>query len=165
MFDAWQRYMPRDRIADQVVVVAIDERALAAHGQWPWPRDRMADLVSRIAGAKPRVIGMDIFFPEPDRYSPAVMAARFEGRAPDIAARLKTMPSNDALLGAALATVPSVLGVAALESVDARFAGPPRSPPVRFLDGAGDRLRAYPGHLRNVPEIDAGAAGHGLYSL
>jgi len=165
VFDAWQRYMPRERVADQVVVVTIDERALAAEGQWPWPRDRMADLVSRIAGARPRVIGMDIFFPEADRYSPAVMAARFEGRAPDIAARLKTMPSNDALLGAALATVPSVLGVAALESSDARFAGPPRSPPVRFLEGAGDGLRAYPGHLRNVPEIDAGAAGHGLYSI
>jgi len=36
---------------------------------------------------------------------------------------------------------------------------------VRFLAGAGEKLRAWPGHLRNVPEIDAGAAGHGLYSL
>lgn len=157
--------MPRVRISDQVVVVTIDEQALAAHGQWPWPRDRVAELVSRIAGARPLVIGMDIFFPEPDRYSPAVMAARFEGKAPELAARLRAMPSNDALLGAALSTVPSVLGVAALESSDARFVGPPRSPPVRFLGGVRDGLRAYPGHLRNVPEIDAGAVGHGLYSI
>ena len=165
VFDGWQRLMPRDRVSDRVVVVDIDERALAIHGQWPWPRDRVADLVSRIAKARPLVIGMDIFFPEPDRYSPAVLAARLEGKAPDIAARLKGMPSNDDMLGTALAEVPSVLGVAGLETRDARFAGPPRAPPVRFLDGAGAGLRAFPGHLRNVPEIDAGAVGHGLYSL
>lgn len=157
--------MPRDRVSDQVVVVAIDEKALATHGQWPWPRDRVAELVSRIATGRPLVVGMDIFFPEPDRYSPAAMAAQLERSTPDIAARLKGMPSNDALLGKALAAVPSVLGVAALETRDARFAGPPRAPPVRFLEGVSEGLRAYPGHLRNVPEIDAGAAGHGLYSL
>ncbi|HEX4944023.1 MAG TPA: CHASE2 domain-containing protein [Usitatibacteraceae bacterium] len=165
VFDGWQRLMPRERLSDQVVVVVIDEKALALHGQWPWPRDRVAELVSRIAKARPLVLGMDIFFPEPDRYSPAMMAARLEDRAPDIAARLKGMPSNDALLGAALGTIPSVLGVAALESRDPRFAGPPGAPPVRFLGGAGEGLRTYPGHLRNVPEIDAGAAGHGLYSV
>lgn len=157
--------MPRERVSDQVVVVAIDERALALHGQWPWPRDLVADLVSRIARGGPLVVGVDIFFPEPDRYSPAVMAARLEARAPEVATKLRGMPSNDALLGAALASVPSVLGVAGLETEDARFAGPPRSPPVRFLGGAGEGLRAYPGHLRNVAEIDAGAAGLGLYSL
>jgi len=157
--------MPRERVSNRVVVVDIDEKALAAHGQWPWPRDRVAGLVGRIAGGKPLVIGMDIFFPEPDRYNPGAIAARLEGTAPDIAARLRGMPSNDVLLGKALAAVPSVLGVAGLEIRDPRFAGPPRAPPVRYLDGAGAKLRAYPGHLRNVPEIDAGAAGHGLYSV
>ena len=157
--------MPRERASEQVVVVEIDEAALAVHGQWPWPRDVVADLVARIARGSPAVLGMDIFFPEPDRFSPATLAARLEGKAPGIAARLKGMPSNDALLGEALKAVPSVLGVAGLETSDARFAGPPRSPPVRYLDGAGEGLRRYPGHLRNVPEIDAGAAGLGLYSV
>lgn len=157
--------MPRERGSEQVVVVAVDERSLALHGQWPWPRDRVADLVERIASGKPHVIGMDIFFPEPDRYSPGALAARLEGKAPDVAARLRGMPSNDALLGKALAIVPSVLGVAGLENRDPRFAGPPRSPPVRYLDGTGQRIRSYSGHLRNVPEIDAGAAGNGLYSI
>jgi serine phosphatase RsbU (regulator of sigma subunit) len=165
VFDGWQRLMPRERVSNRVVVVAIDEAALAMHGQWPWPRDRVADLVARIAKGRPLVVGMDIFFPEPDRYSPGSLAARLEDREPDIAARLRGMPSNDARLGRALAAVPSVLGVAGLETKDARFAGPPRAPPVRYLDGAGEGIRSYPGHLRNVPEIDAGAAGHGLYSL
>ena len=70
--------MPRERVADRVTVVAIDEKALARHGQWPWPRDRVADLVSRIASGRPAVIGLDVFFPEPDRYSPQAVATRLE---------------------------------------------------------------------------------------
>ena len=54
--------MPRERGSEQVVVVAIDERSLALHGHWPWPRDLVADLVERIASGKPHAIGMDIFF-------------------------------------------------------------------------------------------------------
>lgn len=157
--------MPRERVADRVTVVAIDEKALARHGQWPWPRDRVADLVSRIASGRPAVIGVDVFFPEPDRYSPQAVAARLESRVPEVASRLRELPSNDALLGEALAKAPAVLGVAGLEAKDARFAGPPRSPPVRYLAGAGEELRRYPGHLRNVPEIEKGAAGHGLISV
>ena len=157
--------MPRERTSEQVVVIAIDERSLALHGQWPWPRDRVAELVGRLAKGGPAVIGLDIFFPEPDRYSPGVIATRLEGKAPDIAARLRDMPSNDALLGEALAAAPSVLGVAGLENEDPRFAGPPRTPLVRYLDGAGEQIRTYPGHLRNVPEIEKGARGSGLYSV
>ncbi|HRA23710.1 MAG TPA: CHASE2 domain-containing protein, partial [Usitatibacteraceae bacterium] len=165
VFDGWQRLMPRERVADRVTVVVIDEKALARHGQWPWPRDRMAELVTRIAAAGPVVIGLDIFFPEPDRYSPGAVAARLEGRVPDVAARLRELPSNDALLGEAVAKVPTVLGVAGLDAKDPRFAGPPRSPPVRLLGGVDEGLRRYAGHLRNVPEIERGAAGHGLYSV
>ena len=82
VFDAYQRAMPRERASDQVVVVAIDEKSLALHGQWPWPRDRVADLVSRIAAGRPLVLGMDIFFPEPDRFSPGTIAARLSSHFP-----------------------------------------------------------------------------------
>jgi serine phosphatase RsbU (regulator of sigma subunit)/CHASE2 domain-containing sensor protein len=165
VFDGWQRLMPRARVADSVVVVVIDEKALAAHGQWPWPRTIVADLVSRIGAAGPLAVGLDIFFPEPDRHSPAAMAAMLAARAPDIAARLRAMPSGDAQLGAALASVPAVLGVAALEASNPRFAGPPSAAPVRFLGGAEALLPSHPGHLRNVPEVEAAAKGHGLYSV
>lgn len=37
-----------------IVVVTIDSPTVAAHGEWPWPRNKVADLVERIdaAGAK-----------------------------------------------------------------------------------------------------------------
>ena len=156
--------MPRERVSDMVAVVEIDEKALARHGQWPWSRDKVAGLVERIAAGQPLVLGVDIFFPEPDRFSPAVLASRAEAIAPEVAALLRRMPSNDAVLGAKLALVPSVLGAAGLDEPDPRFAVPPGAAPVRFLDGSEENIRRYAGHLRNVPEIDAGAKSHGLYN-
>ncbi|MBL0142502.1 MAG: SpoIIE family protein phosphatase [Betaproteobacteria bacterium] len=165
VFDAYQRAMPRERRADLVHVVVIDDRALAAYGQWPWPRSRVAELVSRIADAKPLAIGMDIFFPEPDRHSPAVIARSIGQTSPEIAEWLQRMPSTDKALGDALRKAPSVLGVAGLGDPDPRYAGAPQGPAVRYLDGAGESIRRYAGHLRNIPEIDEGAASHGLISV
>ena len=157
--------MPRERVADLVQVVVIDDRALAAYGQWPWPRNRVAELVARIAEGKPLALGVDIYFPEPDRFSPGTIVRGMAGVPPEIATWLARMPSNDAALGAALKSVASVLAVPGLPYPDQRFAGPPRAPAVRFLDGAGGAIHRYPGHLRNVPEIDAAAASHGLVSV
>lgn len=50
---------------DRVVVLAIDERALANLGRWPWPRDTQAKLVKQLKHA--RAVGLTVFFVEPDR--------------------------------------------------------------------------------------------------
>ncbi len=50
----------------QVAVVAIDERSLAAEGQWTWPRTTLAWLIRAADRAGARVIALDIGFLEPD---------------------------------------------------------------------------------------------------
>ncbi|MDX1443199.1 MAG: adenylate/guanylate cyclase domain-containing protein [Gammaproteobacteria bacterium] len=53
---------------DRVTIVDIDEKSIAAEGQWPWSRDRLALLVDQLVekyGSS--AIGFDITFPEPDR--------------------------------------------------------------------------------------------------
>ncbi|MDT8376540.1 MAG: CHASE2 domain-containing protein [Mariprofundaceae bacterium] len=62
-----QRFKIRGPIAPdaRVVIVAIDDNSLSEIGRWPWPRDRIADLVDMILnkyGAK--AIGFDIVFSE-----------------------------------------------------------------------------------------------------
>jgi adenylate cyclase len=54
------------------VIVAVDERSLAAHGRWPWPRELQARLIRQVCAAGPTAVGVDIFFPEPE--SPAADA-------------------------------------------------------------------------------------------
>ncbi|MGB9194152.1 MAG: CHASE2 domain-containing protein, partial [Azonexus sp.] len=76
-FDRYQRMMPRDRDAEPVIVVGIDSQSLVKYGQWPWPRDTMADLVRTVLAGNPHALGIDIVFAEPDRFAPQALAKRF----------------------------------------------------------------------------------------
>src|SRR5579863_5771498 len=70
LFDTYQRLMGRDRHTDAVVIVAIDDASLATIGQWPWPRQLQAKLVSAITTAHPAALGVDLLWLEPDGQSP-----------------------------------------------------------------------------------------------
>ena len=50
---------------DQVVIVAADEKSLAALGRWPWPRSVLADLVNALTEDGAKVIAFDILLSEP----------------------------------------------------------------------------------------------------
>jgi CHASE2 domain-containing sensor protein/signal transduction histidine kinase len=51
---------------DDIIIVAIDEYSLSELGRWPWPRATHAALLQKINQAKPRSIGLDIIFSEPE---------------------------------------------------------------------------------------------------
>src|SRR5262245_2231484 len=67
LFDHFQRWFPRIPAAQPVMIVEIDDKTLAAVGQWPWPRNRLAKLLDAIAASKPLAIGLDIYMPETDQ--------------------------------------------------------------------------------------------------
>jgi CHASE2 domain-containing sensor protein len=67
--DTFLKISSSETPAEHTVAVDIDEVSLAAVGQWPWPRYRMAALIEAIAAAKPASIGIDVLFSEPDRSS------------------------------------------------------------------------------------------------
>jgi CHASE2 domain-containing sensor protein len=52
----------------RVTVIDIDERSVAAVGQWPWSRDVLAKLVIRLHEMGATVIALDVIFPESDRF-------------------------------------------------------------------------------------------------
>ena len=142
VFDSYQRLMPRSRASAPAVIVAIDERALDARGQWPWPRTVMAELMRAILAAQPAAVGVDLLFAEPDRASPA----------------------GDAALAEAIDGEKVVLGIAGLEYRDRRFPFPPPAAPVRIAAKRELALRRYDGQLQSRPEISRAAAGRGLIS-
>jgi HD-GYP domain-containing protein (c-di-GMP phosphodiesterase class II) len=51
----------------RVVIVDIDERSLLELGQWPWRRDVIGELITRLREMGASVIGLDIIFAETDR--------------------------------------------------------------------------------------------------
>lgn len=147
--DLEQRRMPRERASAPVTIVEIDERSLALHGQWPWPRSQVAALVERIGAAGPAAIGLDLLFPEPDRYSPAALAGLLPQLPADVSAQLSRLPGNDELLARALRAHPTVLAFAGLD--DAQPAGEPP-------------LLSFGARLSSIEPLVRAAAGQGLIS-
>jgi len=60
--------------AEEVVMVAIDERSIDALGQWPWPRDCVARMIDSLAAAGAGTIALDVVFSEPSRTPPCAEA-------------------------------------------------------------------------------------------
>src|SRR5690606_25532470 len=174
---------PAGDAASAVTIVDIDETSLARLGQWPWPRDLLADLVREIGRHEPSALGVSILFPEPDRLSPESLLQRFPLDAP-LRESLQQLPSNDALFAAALADVPAVLGVAVTPfgngpigngsapqpdgSLDGAFpeASAPRAPILLRLGTQGTtEIRRYPGLLRSLPLLENATSGIGVASI
>jgi len=105
-----------------VVVVDIDRESLARYGAWPWRRQILAELIGKIAEAKPRVIGLDILLSEPDRFSPTGLVRNLGTDADQngIADLARRLPDGDAVLADAFRAAPTVLGFV-LEPVQAKF--------------------------------------------
>nr|MBN2277188.1 CHASE2 domain-containing protein [candidate division Zixibacteria bacterium] len=51
-----------DNFSQDIVQIEIDEPTLREYGEWPWHRDRLADLVAAVGSGEPRVILLDILF-------------------------------------------------------------------------------------------------------
>ena len=51
-----------------ITIITIDEKAIEKYGQWPWPRNVLADLIVNLRQAQTGVIVMPILFSEEDRF-------------------------------------------------------------------------------------------------
>ena len=66
-FDTLQQ-MDEVKHSSEVVIVNIGERSLDAWGQWPWPRQNIAQLIAELRNSGAGIIGLNIMFPETDRF-------------------------------------------------------------------------------------------------
>lgn len=159
-FDHYQRLMPRARDSEPVIVVGIDSQSLVKHGQWPWPRDLVAQLVNKIQAGNPLALGIDIVFAERDRYSPEILATRFPDLPPEALAKL---PDPDQQLARALAGHPTALAVVGLSKPLPGSKQPGRPLPAFNQDARLEqRLPNYVGALASRPLLEKAAAGEGL---
>ncbi len=164
VFDAYLNLKPRQADpALPVRIVDIDEASLAKAGQWPWPRTRLAGIVKRLAAAGARVIAVDLILAEPDRLSPAETVSQFSSDPvlKPLAERAATLPSNDQILGQAIAHAPVVLGF----SAEARTAMRGFAEPKAAFAVAGDDpalfVPRFSGSVGSLPVLQSAAAGLG----
>jgi len=164
-FDTYQRLAPQSYDPDiPVRVIDIDQESLGRHGQWPWPRTVMRDLLDKLGERKAAAVGFDILFAEPDRTSVEQIVKVLPGSQ---AARLADVagggPSNDQQLADALRRSPSVLS-----TVLVARPGAPAVPVKAGFAVAGDDpkqfLPTYTGAERNLPLLEEAARGIGSFN-
>jgi adenylate cyclase len=165
-FDVLQETFPRPEGEHPVAIVDIDEESLKALGQWPWPRTVIAALTDRLTALGAAVIGFDVYFPEPDRMSPALAAQSFAGLDTTTKAVLDKLPSNDTVFAEALRRGRVVLGETAKErDVGAADLPVNHAPLARLGTDPLPYLRRYPGVIRAIPELEEAAAGLGMVTI
>jgi adenylate cyclase len=166
-FDTFQRIDPRVKKARPVTIVDIDDKSLASKlGQWPWPRTRIADMVATLTKLGAVVIAFDIVFSEPDRLNPDVAADTFRNLDEMTREKLRALPSNDQIFADVMRHSRVVLGESGLPEVQSEL---DKSLPVTGLAMLGEEPQPFmfewAGLLRNVPVLEAAAAGRGLFSI
>ena len=165
-FDAFQRIDPRKKTARPVTIVDIDDKSLEKLGQWPWPRTRIAALVTELTRLGAVVIAFDAVFSEPDRLNPAYAADTFRNLDEETRAKLRALPSNDQVFADAIKASRVVLGESGLPE---EIAALDKTLPVTGLAMLGEEpqrfMFEFPGLLRNVPVLEHAAAGRGLFTI
>jgi adenylate cyclase len=167
-FDTFQVIEPRVKTMRPVTIVDIDEKSLAdvRLGQWPWPRTRIADIITNLTRGGAVVIAFDVVFSEPDRLNPDIAADTFRNLDEATREKLRALPSNDKILAEAIRASRVVLGESGVPDIRADL---DKNLPVTGLAMLGDEpqpfMFQFPGLLRNVEVLEQAAAGRGLFTI
>ena len=165
-FDFFQRIDPRKKTVRPVTIVDIDDKSMEKLGQWPWPRTKIADLITELTRLGAAVIAFDAVFSEPDRLNPNIAADTFRNLDEATREKLRLLPSNDRIFADAIKASRVVLGESGLPE---EIAALDKTLPVTGLAMLGEEPQRFmfdfPGLLRNVPVLERAAAGRGLFTI
>jgi len=120
-FDSYQRLSPAEQNPQRPVrIVDIDERSVAAFGEWPWPRTRLAELAQALSARGAAAIVFDLPMSAADRWSPEEYVKSLPAdRTQEFGALLGSGRTNDQIFAAALEKTPSVIAVTLHDAVAA----------------------------------------------
>ena len=135
-FDYYQQ-LDEVKQSNEVVVINIGEKSLQQWGQWPWPRQNFAQLISDLRNHNAGIIGLNFMFPEADRFGGDEVLASW-------------MTDN----GVVLSQAPSAKGV----RTSAPHIGTATIGPV----SATNYLLTWPNIVKNIEILENTSAGIGV---
>jgi len=170
VFDYYQQIKPRVPVAQPITIVDIDERSLRKIGQWPWPRNKLAELISKLTQQGVVTIAFDMIFAEEDSRSPSAIARNNPDLPEAVTQALLALPSNETVMAEAIRNSRVVLGQTSVreakdnageerEVLDAPHAKIGEDP-IPFL-----RQTQQPNLVENLAELEVEAAGRGVFSF
>lgn len=168
VFDNFQRIAPRTYEPVPVRIIDIDDASLEKLGQWPWPRNLVADLVEKLGSAGAAVVAFDIVFSEADRTSPGRVVALWpkDPELDQLRQKAATLPDHDAILARAFADMGRV--VSGLVLTGASNGAPFPAIKTGFAFGGDDPrqfLMPYKGVVGALPSLQESSAGNGSFNM
>ena len=121
-------------VSQDIAIVTIDEKAIEVYGQWPWKRDKLAEIIEELRAAEVGVIVLPILFSEEDRLGGDKVFA-------------ESLKNNFVVIGQ-------------VGSHQTTQNGYPRG--VAKIGNPLDFLFEWPGMIGPIPEIGNNAAGVGV---
>lgn len=168
-FDLYQQIKPRaPEQALPVAIIDIDDPSIEELGQWPWPRTLLAQILRNATRDGAVAIALDIVFAEPDRLSPPRVAADNPALPGPVRAELSALASNDAALAQAIARSRVIVGQTSIRSATAALQQPAAVAQVPHAFLGPDPtpfLQKFPDLVQNLPELEAAAAGRGVFTV
>lgn len=178
VFDYYQEIKPREVPTPEnkpVTIIDLDEQSLETIGQWPWPRNVLAQMVENLMQMGAVLVAFDIVFAEPDRMNPSSVASTLVGLDDATKEKLLSLKSNDQIFADVIRKSRVVLGQAGRPSETEGVKGPPVKKSVAVHKLTKSALEPYafipkfPSLVRNVPVIEQAATGrfggHGIFSV
>ena len=134
--------LDKPKQSEQIVIVNIGEEAITKYGQWPFPREIHAKIISDLYRSGAVLVGTTVMFPDADRFQ------------------------GDAELAKALTQYPVVLSQTVLAACSSSTTITHRRTGVAVIgDGQPtDFLPSYPCVLSNIAVLQQPAAGVGVTS-
>jgi len=165
VFDTYQVLKPRQWGGSDVVVVDLDETSIKRVGQWPWPRNIVADLTKKLGDLGAAAIVFDMVFSEEDRTSPlkAISGLTKAGAQIELPEKVD-MLDNDVLLANVFKQYPVVTGFVLS---DGGIDKPPRPKAGTGRVGTvpSDFMKNGRTATRNLTAFDEAASGMGTFNF
>ncbi len=167
-FDFYQQIKPRELTPLPVTILDIDDKSLETVGQWPWPRNKVAEMVTAATAAGAVAIAFDVVFSEPDRLSPTQFVRDNPNLPDSLSGELENLPDNDALLAQAFASSRIVVGQTSVRDVRGNREEKREMVEVSHALIGPDPMpyiQKFPDIIQNLPVLEESATGRGVFSV
>ncbi len=189
LYDLKFRFRGAIPVGKDIAILAIDDESLKTVGRWPWSRDVMAQVLTRLKQAAPRAVALDVIFAEKEE-TVAYQALKKltddlarKGVPPEIMKLLegaKKQADVDRLLADVFRSGPPIIlgfffrslggkgaGVNLEKLMGSSFLRASTYNIVRLRDTKPSQVHLIgaAGIERNLPEITAAAVGDGYFNM
>ncbi|MFT7005019.1 MAG: adenylate cyclase [Sulfurimonas sp.] len=153
--DFYFKFRGPEKASEDVVIVDIDEKSIKELGQWPWERDKLAQILENLTASGAGIIGLDIVFSEADKTNPKRLAKKWGIDA-------SKMPDYDLMFSEAVKNTPTILGY--VLDFNAKNTNEAPQIPAIFIEKSKTDLEFFPvahGVLTNLKIIQDSAYSSG----